>query len=260
MAQYGTWISYSGTGRIVLAVALLAVAGGLAYAGRRLPRPIQVARPGRAVVTFLLLSWLVSIMTFLVCLTAYSVQLSQTHLAHDPPSNPIAPVTFTAVAVTFVIVLVRGSGHGWRTRVTAGVVAALAAPMIFELPFDLVVMARTYPAVPPDPALYRALFFLPLFLVEIATLSLLTVSPLVRVSKTTFRSAALMFTVFAVWASFGFGFPSTPLLIGLNVTSKLLAFATALSLFPIRRRPATGCPTAYGRTSTFSASRRSMAR
>jgi NAD(P)-dependent dehydrogenase (short-subunit alcohol dehydrogenase family) len=56
--------------------------------------------------------------------------------------------------------------------------------MIFELPFDLIVMARTFPRA-PDPAWSRVLFFAPLFLIEITTLALLTLSPMVQVSKAT---------------------------------------------------------------------------
>jgi hypothetical protein len=75
--------------------------------------------------------------------------------------------------------------------------------MIFELPFDLIVMARTYPSIPPDPALYRALFFAPLFLIGITTLLLLGLSPMVRLTRATFISFALMLGVFAVWALSG---------------------------------------------------------
>ena len=107
----------------------------------------------------------------------------------------------------------------------------MAAPMIFELPFDLIVMARTYPPVPPDPVLYRTLFFAPLFLVELTTLSLLAVSPMVKLSRPAFFCLGLMLLVFAVWALAGFGYPSAPVPIALNVVSKLLAFVTALSLF-----------------------------
>jgi hypothetical protein len=107
----------------------------------------------------------------------------------------------------------------------------MAGPIIFELPFDLIVMARTYPPIPPDPALYRALFFMPLFLVEITTLLLLLLSPMVRLTKATFLSFALMLTVFAVWALAGFGYPSAPIRYALNVVSKPLAFTTVLTLF-----------------------------
>src|SRR5215471_14191937 len=107
----------------------------------------------------------------------------------------------------------------------------MAAPMIFELPFDLIVMARTYPALPPDPALYRAVFFTPLIMVELTTLWLLTLSPMVRVRRSTFFCFALMIGVFGIWALFGFGYPQSALPITMNVVSKLLAFITALTLF-----------------------------
>ena len=109
--------------------------------------------------------------------------------------------------------------------------------MIFELPFDLIVMARTYPPIPPDPALYRALFFVPLFLIEITTLLLLRLSPMVRLTRATFFSFALMLGVFAVWALSGSGYPSAPPLTALNIASKILAFVTALTLF-LPQRPA----------------------
>jgi hypothetical protein len=103
--------------------------------------------------------------------------------------------------------------------------------MVFELPFDLIVMARTFPPIPPNPALYRVVFFAPLFAVEITTLALLTWSPMVRLTRATFVAFALMLAVFAVWALAGFGYPATPLSYALNVVSKLLAFATVLALF-----------------------------
>lgn len=105
--------------------------------------------------------------------------------------------------------------------------------MIFEIPFDLIVMARTFPRI-PDPALDRALFFAPLFLIEITTLSLLTLSPLVKLPKAAFFSFAAMLAVFAVWALAGFGFPSTHLYYACNVVSKILAFVTMLTLFQPR--------------------------
>jgi hypothetical protein len=113
--------------------------------------------------------------------------------------------------------------------------------MVFELPFDLIAMARTYPPIPPHPALYRALFFAPLLLIAITTLSLLTLSPLARLARATFVSFALMLAVFAIWALAGFGYPSAPVPFALNVVSKLLAFVTVLTLFlPLRAQAQTG--------------------
>jgi hypothetical protein len=237
MTQYGTWVSYGGPARIWLALVLLAVAGGLAFAGTRLPLPIGPARPGRIAVISMLVAWVLAIATFLVCLFAYVEQERHDHIAHLPPTDPITLVTFAGVAVTFFIILI-SSSHGPGTRLAGATIGALAAPWIFELPFDLVIMARIYPPVPPDPALYRALFFLPLFLIEITTLSLLAFSAMVKLSKATFFSLALMFVVFAVWGLLGFGYPSTPILIALNVTSKILTFVVALSLFFPQQVPA----------------------
>jgi len=239
MTQYGTWVSYSGDARIWLAGGLLAVAGGVTVAGIRLPLPIQATRPGRAGRVAMIVAWATSIPAFLVCLAIYVRQYVQ---VYDPtaaaPKDPIAPVTFTAAIVVFVIIVWRSS-LGFRMRLASGVICAMAAPMIFELPFDLIVMARTYPPIPPDPALYRALFFVPLFLVEITTLLLLRLSPMVRLTRATFVAFALMLGVFAVWALAGFGYPSAPLPFALNVASKILAFVTALTLF-LPQRPAPG--------------------
>jgi hypothetical protein len=147
------------------------------------------------------------------------------------PTDPITPVTLIAAGLTFFILLIAGSENGGGSAFAGAVIGAMAAPMIFELPFDLIVMARTYPAVPPDPVAWRVLFFAPLFLVEITTLALLTLSPMVRLSRTALYSVALMLGIFALWGLFGFAYPASPMPITLNVVSKLAAFAAALSLF-----------------------------
>ena len=57
MPQYGTWVSYGGTARIVLAVVMVAAAGGVVYAGTLLPLPLRPVRPGEAARTFMLVIW-----------------------------------------------------------------------------------------------------------------------------------------------------------------------------------------------------------
>jgi ABC-2 type transport system ATP-binding protein len=231
MSLNGGWVGYSGDAKIELAAGLLAVAGCSAYAGLRLRRPIRAVRPPTSVVVLMFSLWVVALLAFLVGLTVYVRQF-----LHDYPHitsgvhNPITPVTLLAAAAIFGIVMTR-SGWRYQTRLGSAVVAAMAAPMIFELPFDLIVMARTYPALPPDPALYRAVFFTPLILVELTTLWLLTLSPMVRVRRSTFFCFALMIGFFGIWALFGFGYPQSALPITMNVVSKILAFITALTLF-----------------------------
>jgi len=231
MTLNGGWVSYSGDAKIELAAGLLAVAGCAAYAGIRLRRPIRAVRPPTSVVVLMFSLWGAALVAFLAGLAVYVKQF-----VHDYPHitsgvhNPITRVTLLAAVAIFGMILSR---TGWRfqTRLGSAVVGAMAAPMIFELPFDLIVMARTYPPLPPDPALYRAVFFTPLILVELTTLWLLTLSPMVRVRKSTFFCFALMTGVFGIWALFGFGYPQAPLPITMNVVSKILAFITALTLF-----------------------------
>jgi hypothetical protein len=222
---------------------LLAVAGGLAYAGTRLRVPAQAGRPGRAAISFMLVTWLLAIAVFLACADAYAQQvLHEYPAAHFAPQYPILPVTLLAAGATFIAIFI-ASPQAFGARLASAVIGAIAAPMIFELPFDLIVMTRTYPAILPHPAVYRALFFLPLSLTGITTLSLLTLSPMVKLSRSAVFSFVAMLAVFAAWALAGFAYPSAPLPITLNVLSKVLAFVTALSLFlPQRARTKTQDP------------------
>ncbi len=251
MTQYGTWVSYSGVARIELAIVLAALAGGLAYAGTRLPRPARAARaaraarPGRARLVLMLGAWVLAIAAFLVCFAIYVRQYRHEYGIGSAaaPVDHILPVTLFAAAATFFVILISSGSYGPVARLASAAVGAMAGAMIFELPFDLIVMARTYPPIPPDPALYRVLFFLPLFLIEITTLSLLTMSPMVKLSRGALFSLASLLAVFAVWGLFGFAYPSAPLPTALNMLSKILAFVTVLCLFlPQRAKAATPAP------------------
>jgi hypothetical protein len=229
MPQYGTWFSYGGSAKLLLAIVLLAAAAAVAIAGAKLPLPARLPRPSGNATTLMVVAWALSIVALLAGVGIYGKQALQEHLAGRPADN-IFPITLIAAGVTFFIIVVT-SKPGGRTAVLSAAIAAMAAPMVFELPFDLIVMARTFPPIPPNPALYRVVFFAPLFAVEITTLALLTWSPMVRLTRATFFAFALMLAVFAVWALAGFGYPATPLFYALNVVSKLLAFATVLALF-----------------------------
>lgn len=233
MTQYDPWFSYGGAARIWLAIVLLAVAVALVGAGIWLPLPTRSAPATRKAVTVTLVAWVASIVAWVVCVVFYLRQyLHAYHLtaAQAAPPDHVAPITFAAVIAVFVIILVRSPADD-PTRLASAAIGALAAPLIFELPFDLIVMARTYPPIPPHPALYRTLFFVPLFLIEIITFLLLSQSPRVRLNRATFFAVALMLGVFAVWALSGFGFPSGAVPTTLNIVSKLLAFVALLTLF-----------------------------
>jgi hypothetical protein len=190
----------------------------------------------------MLATWGLAIVGFVVCYSLYLHRLIQQHLTHSRPPQPIFPITAACMIALFFAILYIGRSLNDEARLGSAFIGAIAAPMIFEFPFDLILMTRIYPT--PDPALYRVLFFAPLFLVEFTTLALLSLSPLVRLSKAAFFAFALMLLIFAVWALFGFGFPSSPLPFAFNAVSKVVAFVVALSLFlPQRGQASTLKPT-----------------
>jgi hypothetical protein len=231
LTEYGTWVPYEGVGAVVLGITLLAVGLILTYGGTKLKGARGVKSPGKTVSVFLMLIWVLSLLTFLVAVLSYGAQLYQENLLGNPPVNAVTPVTESSAVVAFILIVYLSRSHGLKVALVSALVGTAAAPMIFELPFDLIVMGRTYPPIPPSPTLYRLLFFLPLFVVEISTFSLLTLSPLTKLSKYTLFSLAGVFYVFAVWAFLGFSYPSDFVPLALNDVSKVLSFVTAITLF-----------------------------
>jgi hypothetical protein len=241
------WFSYGGSARVILAVVLVAVTAGVTWVGLRLRVPVRLPSPSPAVRTVMLATWGLAIAAFLLCFGIYVQQLIQQHLIHSRPPERILPVTAACMIALFFGIRHVGRSLSPEARLSSAFIGALAAPMIFEFPFDLIVMTRTYPEVAPDPALYRVLIFTPLFLLEFTTLALLSLSPLVRLSRAAFFAFALMLLIFAVWALFGFGYPSVPVAFGFNAGSKVVAFVVALTLFlPQRGQARTPEPRADG--------------
>jgi hypothetical protein len=222
------WSSYTGSSSFILAGVLLLATVVLTYGGVRFRQGKPGTRPGKFLSALLISSFVLAILTFLPAVGAYGLAEVQQGI-NFTSTDPITPVTLTAAIVTFVVILYLTHKRGARTAIGSAIVGTIAAPLIFELPFDLIVMWQTFP--PSPPTLYTPLFFFPLFLVEILSFALLTLSPVMRLSKVTFFLLAGMFFVFAVWALAGFAYPSTPFPIAMNMLSKIVAFAVAISLF-----------------------------
>jgi hypothetical protein len=234
MVQYGSWNPYAGTGAVLLAVALLVLAGVLTYLGSKLPRSVGVERPGRAVAILLLIIWVLAWAATVWASTTFSQVLGQQLVAQQVrnvklPRNPITPITALSALVAFIVIAYVGRHHGWKTALGSAIVGTMAAGFIFELPFDLIIMMRLYGPTPVS--LFQHLYFQPLFVFEISSFSLLTLSPLTRISRYTLFSLGAMFLVFAVWAVFGFSYPSSPIPIALNAVSKILSFVVGITLF-----------------------------
>jgi hypothetical protein len=224
-----SWVSYSGGEAILLAIALLAMAGGFAYAGKRLRIPLRVTRPGGTVAGFMIAIWLLAIYTVIIATHVYGLQVKEAYPSFVGRHPRVG--TFVDAPISFLIILYLTRRWGWKIALPSAVIGTAAAPMIFEFPFDLIVMLRVNPPIPGHPMLYRQLFFLPLFLAEFSTVALLSLLPSMRVTASAAYAVAGMLAVFAVWAAFGFPFPDEPLALALNVVSKILCFVAAIMLF-----------------------------
>jgi len=237
MTQYGTWRPYGGSNSILLAGVLLIVTGVLISLAIRLHHPIAVKRPGKFLGVALVVIWLLAVTTFLVAVIIYVRALYQQVGHFTGPVNPITPITETSGLIAFIAIAYLARRSGFWVAFGSAIVGTIAAPMIFELPFDLIVMWRTYPPAPE--ILFTLLFFFPLFLVEASSFAMLTFSPLMKLSRYTLFLLAGMFLIFAVWALFGFAYPAAPIPVALNTISKILTFATAVSLFLQQEKIAT---------------------
>jgi hypothetical protein len=228
---FGEWVPYSGNSALILGFVLLVIAGVFTLSGIKLKKSLRVKMPDRAMMGMLAAVWILSILTFLVNIGIYALLLNQAKFTGTIPNNPITKFTFSFAVLSFLIVFQINVKKGVKIAFWSAAFAAMAGPMIFELPFDLIVMGRTYPPIPPDPTVLRLLFFLPLFLVELTTISLMFFSPLFKVTQSTLYSLAGMFLVFAIWGFLSFSFAYTTEFLILNVVAKALAFITVVTMF-----------------------------
>lgn len=226
---YSVWAPYVGAESLLLAGGMLAAAVALLLIGLRLRQP-RAARPaGRLVGVFLATSWLASVVILRLTTTAYGLAIHQQTGSVTVPANPITRYTVGFALLAFGCVLALTRKHGWKLAVVSAIAAAGAGPVMFELPFDLVIAFRLQ--APEPAALYRLLYFVPLFLFNIATLSLLTLSPAARLTRQALFALVGMFAVWTVWALVGFSYPETTASIALNVVSKLLSAVAGVLLF-----------------------------
>ena len=174
--------------------------------------------------------WVVCVITVLEASSIYILALYRQEGGHlTVAADHITPVTLTAAVVAFFVIAYlarqqRVLGRCWERHCGDD-----------RCTDDLRTPLRSHrdgANSPPAPGtLLILLFFVPLILVEILSLVMLTFSPVMKLSRATLFLLAGMFVIFAVWAMFGFTYPATPLPIALNMISKVLAFAAAVSLF-----------------------------
>jgi hypothetical protein len=226
-----SWVSYGPGEAALLAIVLFVVACGFIYGGKRLHTPLKIVRPGSTVAWLLIAIWSLAVCTLGAAMSVYGLRLKEAYPSFVEPYVRVHIFTIIDAAVTFFVILYLTRHWGWKVSLQSAVIGTAAAWTIFELPFDLIVMMRINPPIPNHTMVYRLLFFLPLFLVEFSTVSLLTLLPSMRVTAYAAYAVAGMFAVFAIWAAFGFAFPTEPLPLALNVISKILSFVAAIMLF-----------------------------
>src|SRR3974390_2277398 len=129
--SHQNWIPYTGSSSIILAVVLFIVTAVLLYLAFRLHHPIRARRPGVFLGVALVVMWLLSVITFLVALTAYVLELYRQIGRFTTPANPITPVTMLSGLVTFFVIAYLTRESGFWVAFGSAIVGTIAAPMIF---------------------------------------------------------------------------------------------------------------------------------
>jgi hypothetical protein len=223
------WSSYSGETALLLAVFLFAVGAAIVFLGKRLKRDIRLPSPRRWLKTVIVVVWVLQILILLKAFKAIS--------AADPSAGvtgPVLPVTIASAACTFIIVQYFLRRDGTVAAFGGAFIATVAGPMVFEFPFVLIVAPVA--SVPTDPG---AALTIPFFVAMITTLALLSFPARVAITKYSLYFLGAMFLTFAVWALFGFSYPSDQVSFLLNCVSKVLGFATTAAMFKKSNIPQT---------------------
>jgi len=215
------WSAYSGDTALYLALFLFALGATIILLGRRLRSDVRLPMPWRWLKVAIVIVWALQI---LILLRGFK------HIIDVDPSagvtGPVLPVTLASATCCFALVAYFLRRDGATTALGGAFAAAVAGPMVFELPFILIVgpVAST----PTNPGASLAV---PFFVAMITTLAFLTFSSKSAITKYSVYFLGGMFLVFGVWALFGFAYPSDSVLFTLNAVSKILGFGTTTAMF-----------------------------
>jgi hypothetical protein len=114
------WLPYEGNGAVAMAIVLLLVACGFAYAGKQLRTPVAVPRPRGVAAGFMIVIWLLSGYSFFVAWFVYGLQVKLAYPGFVAPRVrvgtfvPDAPATFFVIlCLTRLCTITRAIGHGF---------------------------------------------------------------------------------------------------------------------------------------------------
>ncbi len=216
----GGWKPYTFPTTVILFFIFLIVGIGLVFLGKRIKSRIRVPHPGNVLKIVMVIIWVIVILGFL------SVAIINRSNSSRSGTGPIFPITLACAAVTFIYLAYISRRDGILPALGNGFVGAAAGPMVFEFFFDLIVIPQIQ-----APATFLAAYFGTLDFAVLLTLSLLFLPRRVFVTRHSIYALGAMFIVFAIWALFGFSYPSNPASFTLNAISKVLGFITIIFLF-----------------------------
>lgn len=215
------WSPYTFPASIILATILLIVGIGIILLGRRIKTGIRLPHPGKSVRVVILVVWALSL---IILLPIYIMRAQIFPGAIQ--TGPVFPITIASAAGTFVYLAYIYRREKIRTIMGNALLGAAAGPMVFEFLFDCIVLPQI-----KAPISSILIFFVPLFIAVLLTLTLLLLSTRTSITRYSAYSLGAMFIAFAAWAFVGFSYPSSLLPFLFNAISKVLSFVTVAALF-----------------------------
>jgi hypothetical protein len=215
------WPPYKGLSAIALSLILFAISGGAFFAAQRMKEAIKLPKMGKVLGAIVIVIWGFSIIFFLGI-----NKLFAKYTGGASNLGPIFPITITSAVVIFCYAAYVTRRGGPLSSLGNGFLAFIAGPMVFELPFALIIIPLV-----KAPVVAEILFLIPLFTIVITTLSMLLLSRRIALTKNSVYLFAAMMFVFALWALDGYHYPTDLVTITLNGVSKVLSFACIAALF-----------------------------
>jgi hypothetical protein len=215
------WRAYSGADGAALALVLLLLGAGAVLLGRRRREGMKLPLPRRGTKVLVLLVWALSILLVLPMFRQVARETGQSVLG----LGPVFPITLASALVTFAAVAYLTREGGALAALGNGFAAAAAGPMVFELPFVLIITPVATTRVP-----HPLVLFSTFLVVILTTLALPTFSSRFSVTRNSLYLLGAMLVVFAAWAlATGYAPPADAVSFSLNAVSKVLGFAAVLA-------------------------------
>jgi hypothetical protein len=215
------WRAYEGSGAVLLSVVLLALGLVVVFLGTRLRDRAKPPVPGSALKFVIVVVWAVTIIVILGVFKRVAARTGQSSLG----VGPVFPITLASAVCAFVVIAYLTRSGGALAALGNGFAGAVAGPMVFELPFLLIITPVVTTKVP-----HPLFSFLDFLVVILTTLALPFFSSRFAVTRYSLYLLGGMLLVFAAWALLtGYAPPADPVSFGLNVVSKVLGFASVIA-------------------------------